>query len=150
MLAIFLGGLSWGFSFLVDRSYEFTTWQCLVSLILIDIIFMYLFQSSRVHYIKSRWVCSILFISIVFTAIFSVLMYSYQYYIVSLDFLPLAVFRDYYQAFTFIMSALIMLVSATPQRIVSSLDGLYWPRFADNIRYTCDMDRRKDTKGGAH
>ena len=141
ILPIFLALVSWFVSFLVVESYEETTWQCLVSVILADIVFMFLFMSGKIHYVTSRWACTVLFISVVPTVIFMILMYSYQSFIIDRNFIVLAAFENYYNLFGLIMSMLVLLVSAVPPRIASALDGLYWPHFADGIRYSCDMDR---------
>lgn len=141
ILPILLALATWAASFLVMESYQETTWQCLVSVVLVDVLAMFAFMNTRVHYIVGRWVSAVLFISVFVTALFSVLMYSYQTFIIDKDFLLLAIFTDHYQSFGFIMSVLVLLVSMIPPKIASALDGLYWPNFADDIRYGCDMDR---------
>lgn len=146
ILPIFLALATWAASFLVMKSYQETTWQCLVSIVLVDVLAMFAFMNTRVHYIVGRWVSSILFISVLVTALSSVLMYSYQMFIIDKDFLLLAIFTGHYQSFGFVTSVLVLLVSAIPPKIASALDGLYWPIFASSIRYGCDMDRIHNSK----
>lgn len=146
ILPIFLALSAWAASFLVMNSYSEATWQCLSSLILVDALAMFAFMSARVHYVVARWVSAILFISIVVTSMSALLMYSYQNFTMDVDFVLLVVFSDYYQAFGFVMSALVLIVSAIPPKIASALDGLYWPVFANSIRYGCDIDRTHNSK----
>lgn len=146
MLAFFLGGLSWISSLSAGSAYDATTWQCLVTGMLIDGIFMYWFYTSKVNYIKTRWVCSLLTLGIIATGTFSILSYSFEYYLIDEDFFLLSFFVSAYETFGFVVSLLIMVVAITPQKIIGALDGNYWPKFANGIRYSCDMDSTNNTK----
>lgn len=144
-----MAALSWLFSLLVWESYTEPTWQCLVSLALVDFIFMVAFYLSDISNQKVRWICSILMLSIISTSISFVVIYAYQYNLINENFPILELVVNYYGAFGFSASILIMIVSVLSDRLMDKIDGLCWPVFARSFRFSFDHSRWRNSKGGA-
>jgi hypothetical protein len=144
-----MAALSWLFSLLVWNSYTDPTWQCLLSLALVDFVFMAAFYLSDVNDQKVRWICSLLMLSIIVNSISFVVIYAYQYHLINADFPILELVVNYYGAFGLSASILIMIVSLLNDRLMDKIDGLFWPVFAYSFRFDFDNSRCRNSKGGA-
>lgn len=149
VLAVSLAAMSWLFSLLVFEAYVDPTWQCLASLALVDFIFMVIFYYSNLNNQKVRWVCSLLALSAFFTLTSSIVYYSYHYGIIESDFFAVNAVISYYGSLSFVLSLLIMIVSALNDRIMDKIDGLFWPGFARAFRFNFDVGRSRNFNKGA-
>lgn len=147
-LCFLLGCFSWLSSYLVAGAYGVMVWQCLVSLVLVDFVFIFAFYISKTNYIKRRWVLNLLLISMFVTSISAFTMAVAQAGFIYSDFILLTLFQSYYGPFSFVVSLLILIVLATPQRIIGALDANYWPRSARGTPYDLFMDSLEHRKGG--
>lgn len=147
-MATFLALLSWLSSYVTWIAYDADTWQCLVSLILVDLVFMFLISKSRVNYIKTKWMCWLIFFSIVFLCVFSLVTFALQYKIIEYNSLLYTAFEVTHGPLGFIISLLMLMVAITPQRLISSWDYDFWPSSVDDIFIPCDSDSYQDIKSG--
>lgn len=147
-MATILALLSWLAGYITWAAYEFSTWQCLVSLVLIDLVFMFLISKSRVNYIKSKWMCWLLFISIVFLCVFTLVTYALEYQLIEYNSLLYTLFEVTHGPLSFIISLLMLMVAITPQRLISAWDYDFWPSSIDDIFIPCDSDSYQDIKSG--
>jgi hypothetical protein len=147
-MATFLALLSWLSSYVTWITYDADTWQCLVSLLLIDLVFMFLISKSRVNYIKTKWMCWLIFISIVFLSVFTLVTYALEYKLIGYNSLLYTVFEVTHGPLGFIISLLMLLVAMAPQKLISTWDYDFWPHSIDNIFIPCDSDSYQDIKSG--
>jgi hypothetical protein len=141
--------LSWMFSLLVGEAYEYQTWQCLVNMSLVDFMFFAVFYYSDIDNQKVRWICTLLFISIVFTWLSSVAFFLYHYKLIGASFFAVDVDIDLFGNVSLVLSLLILIVSSLNDRVMDRLDGLCWPSFAHSFRYSFDLSRIRNAKKGA-
>jgi len=147
-LCFILGCLSWLSSYLVASTYGVMIWQCLVSLMLVDFVFIFAFYVSGTNHIKLKWVLTLLFISMLVTSISAFTMAVAQAGFVYSDFFLLTLFESYYGPFSFVISLLILVVLGTPQRIIGAFDANYWPKSFSGVPYDLFMDSVQHRKGG--
>lgn len=148
-LCFVLGCVSWLSSYLVANAYGVMVWQCLVSLLLVDFVFIFVFYISGLNYVRLRWVLNLLLISMVITSISTFTMAMAQAGFIYSDFILLSLFESYYATFSFIISLLILIVLGVPQGIIGALDANYWPRTSRGVPYDLFMDSLHDRKGGS-
>ncbi len=147
-IVFIIGLLSWLSSYMVNIAYDTMVWQCLVSLVLVDLLFIFIFNFSSMNHIKRRWVLNLLLISITVTAGSSFLIAVGQAGFIYSDFFLLVAFEGYYQSFSMIISALILVVLGSPQRIIGAFDANYWPRSSSGVPYDCFADSLYNSEGG--
>lgn len=148
-LCFLLGCVSWLSSYWVAYVYGIMVWQCLVSLVLVDFVFIFSFYVSGINCIKRRWVLNLLLISMTITSISAFTMAVAQAGFIYSDFILLTLFESYYGPFSFVVSLLILIVLGTPQRIIGAFDANYWPKSARGIPYDLFMDSLHNRKGGS-
>lgn len=145
-LAPFIACLSWATSCLVSLSYEFTTWQCLSTLLIVDFSFLVYITNSRINYIRSHWMGMVLFVSIVYGGAFTMVTCLRQYGIVG-EFSEGFFFMEFlYQYVSLIASLLLFLVSIIPQELLGRLDDLCWPSTFDDFHIFDNADSWQDDK----
>jgi len=148
-LCFLLGGLSWLCSYLVDTAYSVMTWQCLVSLMLVDFVFIFAFYASGTNYIKLKWVLTLLFVAMSISSLSAFTMAVAQAGFIYSDFFLLRAFESYYSPFSFVVSLLVLIVLGTPQRIIGAFDANCWPKSFSGVPYDLFMDSLQHRKGGS-
>jgi hypothetical protein len=141
--------LSWMFSLLVGQAYEYETWQCLVNLALVDFIFMAVFFYSDIDNQKVRWIMLLLVLAIIATMATAIALFMFHYKLISGGSFLVDEDIDAFGKVSLTISLLILMIAALSDRVMDKLDGLYWPSFANSIRYSFDLSRTRNAKSGA-
>tara|TARA_R110000851_G_scaffold325498_1_gene493495 strand:+ start:81 stop:539 length:459 start_codon:yes stop_codon:yes gene_type:complete len=149
ILALILALTSWGASLMAGAYLVESNWSNIVTIGLIDMFFFWLISVSPIDYIKRRYMCVILSLSILFTIIWSIVAFAFtyaDYYIVN------AVHEYMYNKLEvtgLTLSLLLVFVSASPRALLYGLDGMVWPRFASGLFDYRSVESNKNTKEGA-
>lgn len=148
--AISIALMSWLASYVTNASYEYTTWQCVVSLVLIDIVFMYLTSiSSRIDCIRTDYMCLAFFSAIVYLAPFAIITCLMECAYIPSDSGIYAAYSSTFGTVGFAISLIILIIAILPNKILEGLDNA--------ARFTCfvrsyvhsDTHGNKNTKEGS-
>ncbi len=149
IVVTFIAAMSWLFSLLVTDAYGMDSWQCLVSLAVVDFLFMLVFFYSISDNEKVRWVCALLVISLSMSGLSSIIVFLYNNHIITETSWLFVGVEVFYSIMSQIISVLILVVAMMPRGLMDRLDGLCWPNFARTFRFSFDMWRDKNSINGA-
>lgn len=133
LLAPLVAITSLALSVIVRSAYEFDTWQCLVSLMLVDFLFVVYVSSSRIHPTKAHWMNLIFHCSIIANGLFAIIVFMRFNGLIN-EVSPgfdLTESAHHYLGVT--LTILLFLAAFTRQRILGRFDDLCWPRAFDDI-----------------
>lgn len=150
MSALFLALASWAVSSLTAEAYEYTTWQCVVSLVLIDIVFMFTVAiSKRIDCIRTDWMCLAFLVSVFYHASFALVTYLMECaFIPSGEGLYLA-YSSSFGSVGFAISAIILIIAILPDKLLTGLDNAFRFNRTCHSYVFSDIDSHKNTKEGA-
>lgn len=133
-MALIIAALSWlaslGILFLHDKV---LTWQLLVSLALVDLLFIQAFRVSKIDHVKKRWICCLLYWAIVISVLIAPLSYTYQFTNIPAVDLAFDKAQTIFEDAGFIISVLILVIAAIPNGLMRCLyefDRIAWPIFS--------------------
>ena len=132
-LAPFVAISSLAISLIIRSAYEFDTWQCLVSLALVDFLFVVYVSSSRIHHIKAHWMNLIFYGSIVANGLFAIIVYMRFYGLIDKISPGFDVMESIYFYSGVVLTIMLFLAACTRQWILGRFDDLCWPRAFDDI-----------------
>jgi len=132
-LAPIVAILSLVVSLLVRSAYEFDNWQCLVSLMLVDFLFVVYVSSSRIHHVKAHWMNLVFYCSIIANGVFAVIVFMRFNGLISKVSPGFDVMESVYFYSGVILTTLLFLAAFTRQRILGRFDDICWPRAFDNV-----------------
>ena len=133
ILAPLVAITSLALSLIIRSAYEFDTWQCLVSLALVDFLFVAFVSSSRIHPVKAHWMNLIFYSSILSNGLFAIVVYMRFYGLINEVSPGFDITESAYYYSGVILTTLLFLAAFTRQRILGRFDDLCWPRAFDNI-----------------
>lgn len=134
ILAPFIAVLSLALSAVVRGAYEFDTWQCLISLALVDFLFVVYVSSSRINHIKAHWMNLVFYTSIIANGLFAVIVYMRFNGLISEVSEGFNIMESMYHYVGITLTVLLFLSAFTKQRILGKFDDLCWPRAFDDVR----------------
>lgn len=126
--------------FAVDASYEFDTWQALLTYILVEFLFISYISLGKINYIKARWMSLILRAAMIVGGAFCVVVYMRESGLIAENSAAFPYFELLYQYVNIVITALLFLIAFTRQRLLSKFDDLCWPSVFNNIYIRSDDD----------
>lgn len=144
ILAPFVAVMSLLISMLIRGAYEFDTWQCLISLSLVDFLFVVLVSSIRIDCIKVHWMNLVFHCSIIANVTFSVIVYMRFNGIISEVSAGFNVIESIYHYVGAALTLMLFIFAFTRQRILGKFDDLCWPRIFDDVRIFDSYDSWQD------
>jgi len=120
-------------SVIVRSAYETDTWQCLISIALVDFLFVVYVSSSRIHPIKAHWMNLVFYGSILANGLFAIIVYMRFYGIINKVSPGFDVMESIYFYSGVIITIMLFLAACTRQWILGRFDDLCWPRVFDDI-----------------
>lgn len=149
IIPFFLAMLSWLASFVLAAHLKESNWSNLVTLGMTDIFFFWLVSVSPIDYIKRRYMCVILSLSIVFMLIWALLTFIYTYGNYSIIDSIYLVMESNQQVVSLTLSILLIAVSISPKALLYGLDGMVWPNFAAGVFNYRGNKGNQNTKEGS-
>lgn len=145
--------ISWAVGWSLAEIFEVRSWSNIAMFGLNDMFFFWLISSIRIvkiNYIKRRYMCSILAISLIYIIPFSVVTYIFEYS--TFDFIvPIqSVMMSSFVTVSLVLSLLLITVSITPQVILNGINSRYWPSDADILLNYRFQDDHADSKKSTH
>ncbi len=129
-----------GALFAVDASYEFDTWQALLTYILVEFLFISCISFSKINYIKARWMSLLLRSAMIAGGAFCVIVYMRESGLIDKNSASFPYFELAYQYVNIVITALLFLTAFTRQKLLSKFDDLCWPSVFNNIYIRSDDD----------
>lgn len=133
ILAPMVAVVSLAISAIVRGAYEFDTWQCLVSLALVDFLFVVYVSSSRIHHVKAHWMNLVFYCSIIANGLFAIVVYMRFYGLINEVSPGFDLMESAHHYLGVTLTILLFLVAFTRQRILGRFDDLCWPRAFDDV-----------------
>lgn len=147
MIGFILAILSFACGWLIAEAYPSVGWHSLGSYILCDLFFIWLFSEFRVDYVKQRWICCLLTISVFVGGLFTPIAFVYEHSTWGFIEGPYNFFYRHFDAISIILSTLVVLVSATPRKLLYVFDRIFWPGWGDDICRDSSETGYTDTEG---
>ena len=150
---LFIAMISWGVGWVLAEIFQVRTWSNLAMLGLNDFFFFWLISSIRIvkiNYIKRRYMCSILALSLMYIIPFSIVTYVFEYS--SYDFIvPIqSVMISSFATVSLVLSLLLIGISITPQVILNGINSRCWPDSASVLLDYRLQEDNADSEEGTH
>ena len=120
-------------SAIVRSAYEFDTWQCLVSLMLVDFLFVVFVSTSKINPVKAHWINLVFYCSIIANGVFAVIVFMRFNGLIGKISPGFDVMESIYFYSGVVLTIMLFLAACTRQWILGRFDDLCWPRVFDDV-----------------